>query len=323
MTARGPAAFSKYFAFSERDEAWGVYCTTVGQQRVPPGVPYPFMPDLHPPEYLQGLQKGSGRRRVLHEYVLLYVTRGQGTFVAEGRRAARIGPGTVIALFPGVPHWYAPDAATGWDEYWVGFRGAQADRLAANGFLSRLCPVFALGYLDLVLHHFVELVEIAKVEPPYFQQKMGALVLGLLADVLSCSHRQAFDSEAEEMVRRVRFDLEEHVLDSVDMNELSRRLGTTYSVLRKTFKEYTGLSPYQFYLHQKVNLAKRLLQEGTLSVKQVAYELGFDNPYYFSRLFKSKTGLPPSAWYNGDHEHEREAQAEDALRDSQSAADRG
>ena len=125
------------------------------------------------------------------------------------------------------------------------------------------------------------------------------------------------------MVRRVRFDLEEHVVDSVDMNELSRKLGTTCSVLRKTFKEYTGLPPYQFHLHQKVNLAKRLRQEGTRSVKEVAYELGFDNPYYFSRLFKSKTGLPPSAWYNGDQEHEREARAEDALGDPQSTADRG
>jgi AraC-like DNA-binding protein len=316
MTAHSPAAFSKYFTYSERDEAWGVYCTTVGQQRVPPGGPYPFMPDLHPPEYLKGLQRGSGTRRVLHEYVLLYVTRGQGTFLAEGRAPERVGPGTVIVLFPGVPHWYAPDTATGWDEYWVGFRGTQADRLAANGFLSRQHPVFPLGYLDLVLHHFLELVEIAKVEPPYFQQKMGALVLNLLADVLSCSHQQAFDSEAEEMVRRARFDLEEHVLDSVDINELSRRLGTTYSVLRKTFKEYTGLSPYQFYLHLKVNLAKRLLQEGRLSVKEVAYELGFDNPYYFSRLFKSKTGLPPSEWYNGGRQEVQEAQKVNAVRNS-------
>jgi len=41
---------------------------------------------------------------------------------------------------------------------------------------------------------------------------------------------------------------------------------------------------------------KSLLEQGDLSVKEVAYRLGFEDQYHFSRLFKKKTGIAPSQW---------------------------
>ena len=48
----------------------------------------------------------------------------------------------------------------------------------------------------------------------------------------------------------------------------------------------------------KIEKAKELLKIGNASVKEVSFTLAFDSPYYFSRLFKSKTGVSPSKWAN-------------------------
>jgi transcriptional regulator GlxA family with amidase domain len=60
------------------------------------------------------------------------------------------------------------------------------------------------------------------------------------------------------------------------------------------FKKHTGVSPGQYHLHLRLMRAKELLLATDMSIKQVAYETGFESIHYFSRLYKSKMGVPPS-----------------------------
>ena len=56
------------------------------------------------------------------------------------------------------------------------------------------------------------------------------------------------------------------------------------------------MTPYQYFIGIKMHKAKELLEGGDQAVKEVAFRLGFKDEYYFSRLFKSKTGVSPSQW---------------------------
>jgi len=58
------------------------------------------------------------------------------------------------------------------------------------------------------------------------------------------------------------------------------------------------MTPYQYYIQIKIYKAESLLEQQDLSVKEVAYKIGFEDQYYFSRLFKNKTGVSPSEWKN-------------------------
>lgn len=67
---------------------------------------------------------------MLQEYQVVYITAGKGRFQSGSDRSRVVVPGTVLLLYPGVPHRYCPDRGTGWDEFWVGFNGAYARTLS-------------------------------------------------------------------------------------------------------------------------------------------------------------------------------------------------
>ena len=77
---------------------------------------------------------------------LLYIVSGQGEFRSASSPAAPVKAGTVVMLFPDEWHTYAPDPETGWEEWWVGFRGENIDRRVAEGFFSPKTPLLHIGH---------------------------------------------------------------------------------------------------------------------------------------------------------------------------------
>ena len=140
--------YHRYLAVSERDRQWGLAVSDAGFQRIRPGESYP-LPN-HPSSYLLMWQKG----RVLQEYQAVYVTRGKGEFESEATGVRPVSAGSLIIVYPGVWHRYRPSPDVGWDEYWVGFSGPQADCLLANGFLSPATGVLSPGLDGSILHAY-------------------------------------------------------------------------------------------------------------------------------------------------------------------------
>ena len=69
--------------------------------------------------------------------------------------------------------------------------------------------------------------------------------------------------------------------------------------LRKLFLNQTGMTPLQYLIHRRLSNAQQLLenqQELRLSLKEIAFMSGFDDYYYFSRVFKQRFGLSPNVW---------------------------
>ena len=128
-----PTDFLKYPSANAQDEKWGLVCTTVGTQNVKPHAPYPVA--IHPTDY-----NFTNNGRVLDEYQLVYITEGEGFFQSSSCEMTRVEAGTILLLFPGERHLYYPNPDTGWNEMWVGFRGAQVDTTIRN-FFSRKTPM--------------------------------------------------------------------------------------------------------------------------------------------------------------------------------------
>lgn len=285
--------FLKYLPHSSRDEAWQIYCTGAGSAETPPGSSYPPRAEMHPQEYVENLTSVG---RTLNEYQLLYVTAGRGSFRSEGGISFEVERGTAFLLFPGVWHSYEPLRETGWTEYWVGFRGPYPEALQRSGFFSPSAPRYACGLELPILQDFREIFALAEAEPPGFQQLIGSTIVRMLAQLLGGTRRTEQESGAEELVRRIKFLMEERIELWLSAEDIERSVGLPSSKYGPVFHEYTGLSPHQYFLQLKINRAKLLLADSGSSVKETSQELGFESEFYFSRLFKKKTGLSPSQW---------------------------
>jgi AraC-like DNA-binding protein len=287
-----PRGFSRYLTWSDGDEKWQLVCVDAGHADVSPGAPYPPEAGIHP---LAHRTVATGR--TVAEYQLVYITRGQGELRISGRiEPYAVGEGSVILVLPGVSHAYRPNPATGWTERWVGFKGPWADALQKEGILSAERPVYSPGLDSELLELFEELFSITEDQKPFYQARSASLVMRLLAEILARSRNSEQDDDSDRLVSRAKFCMAEHIYGTLSIDSLDDVLGGGHARLNEVFKNYTGMTPYQYFIQLKIHRAKELLGLGRYSVKEIAFTLGFSDPYYFSRLFKKKTGIAPSEW---------------------------
>jgi AraC-like DNA-binding protein len=284
---------SRYLIASEQDTHWGLTVNTAGSQHIGPGEPYP--PRGHPVRYLFSTERG----RVLDEYQLLYIVGGKGRFVSRSCRETDIREGQMVMLFPGEWHSYHPAPRTGWDEYWIGFEGANIDERIGHGFFSRAKPVFNVGLHEEIVSLYKTAIRTASDQPPGFQQMLAGVVNHLLGCAYSYDRRSSLDQTwAAGQINKARVIMAEYLSAGArnSPEDIAAELNMSYSWFRRVFKQYTGFSPSRYMQEIRVQKSKELLTNTDLSCRQIAYRMGFDNPDYFSTLFKRSAGISPGEY---------------------------
>jgi mannose-6-phosphate isomerase-like protein (cupin superfamily) len=161
----------RYLPVLPAQRRWGLFVVDCGYTTIAPGESYP--PRGHPRGYDFDWKTG----RTLHDYHVLYITRGRGVFEAQGVGRRVVESGDVFLLFPGVWHRYRPDPKTGWDEHWVGFNGAQADLIMRPPFFVRRKPILRIGLDEGLRQRMTSLVDDLKANPckPPFHRRGTAV----------------------------------------------------------------------------------------------------------------------------------------------------
>ena len=295
-TPRRSSALFYYLIANDYDRSLNAVVNAVGSQEIAAGDEYPL--HVHPADYYFDMQKG----RVLHEYQLLYVTQGKGTFrsAAGPSEGVTVEKGTMILLRPGELHSYCPDTSTGWTEYYIGFEGAAFDRLIDRLGLGKGQQVWPIGLHSELAQLYRRALEVAadnKTAPQPLLTGIVQHMIGLLNYLLRNRTGHATDL-LEQSVEKAKIIMDERVSGEIDLYDLASELNLSYSWFRKTFKEYTGHSPARYFQLLKLRRAQRLLSDTELSIKEIAYSLGYKSTEHFFSIFKKHTGCTPTAYLN-------------------------
>lgn len=102
--------------------------------------------------------------------------------------------------------------------------------------------------------------------------------------------------EREASIRRVAMEVLENVTHPWRVDEMARRAGISTDHFRRLFRRINGISSGEFVLNSRMEAARQQLRQSSLSVGEIADLLGFSDISSFSRVFKTRVGVPPSAF---------------------------
>lgn len=271
----------KYLFANESGSQSRIITKTVGLQDVEAGSTYPV--GEHPKDYQFSPQTG----RVLHEPQIVYIIKGRGWFASAHQPKRQVQAGDAFILYPYEWHSYAPDPQTGWSEAWIGFTGDNSTRLIDDFFPDKSNPIYRVGVYDTLCEAFERAYKVAEEQLPAYQQQLAGYVTLIITTIYARSKQMPYlnSPNASNMNLAMKY-MRQNLHRNLRMEDIAVYSGLGYSKFRKIFKDYTGLSPAQYFLHLKMERAKDYLLNTTLSCKEISFRLGFDSASYFNKMFR-------------------------------------
>jgi AraC-like DNA-binding protein/quercetin dioxygenase-like cupin family protein len=237
------------------------------------------------------------RREGLAEAILIHCTRGRGWCRLAGKKWA-VDEGQAIFIPPGEPHAYGADELAPWSINWVHFGGRRAAAYLDALGVTPAQPLLNLPDAPVLTQAFEELCGVLQLG--YTESSLLALAteLGRFLGMLKI-HQRAFyhkGRQAEEKIFDSMAFMRANLEKSLPLEALAGQVHMSVPHYCALFKRLTNTSPILFLIRLKMQQACELLTTTGLAVDAVGQAVGYEDQFYFCRVFKKTIGLAPSAY---------------------------
>jgi len=235
------------------------------------------------------------RRETFPFYSIEYVARGEGR-LKLGRRSHELQPGVIFAYGPGIPQHITSNPHKPLVKYFVDFAGTQsAQWIRCSGLApGKVTQVFPPNEIQPLFDELIRSGQRGtRHTPELCRQLLGCLGVKLLEARVPV---KGADSLAFATYQHCRQLLAENFARLRTLEQAARECHLDTAYLCRLFRRFDQQSPYQFLTRLKMNAAAGQLQQPGALVKNVAADLGFTNPFHFSRVFKSVFAVAPETF---------------------------
>lgn len=218
---------------------------------------------------------------------LQHVVRGQGVLLC-GQRRYPLRAGDTFLAYPNTVVHYCAGKREPWEYLWVGFGGRDAERILEQTGLSPGEPVL-WGMEGEEVPRLMERICGCGGGEPWRELEAAAGLHSLLSHLV----RRASVWEEPDCAQQAAEYIVTHYEEPITVEGLAERLSVSHSSLYRRFIKRYQMSPKRFLLEYRIRRACALLADTACSVQEVATSVGFEDPFYFSRVFKEINGVSP------------------------------
>lgn len=225
-------------------------------------------------------------------YALHYIISGKG--VLETRNTAfSLKAGESFVIFPYTEVYYYPDPQDPWEYVWIEFKGEDAPRLLSLTELSPDKPVAAESSHDLEPLFPAAASADAK---PYETIRAESKLRLLLSYYMEYYPKESPSRSADYVELAKEYIAINYWKTTLTVSDIASAVRIERSYLFRLFKETTGMSASDYLTAHRIRRACELLMSSALSIKSVAYSVGYQDQMYFSKVFKKATSHTPTEY---------------------------
>ncbi|AQQ09218.1 Bacillibactin transport regulator [Sedimentisphaera cyanobacteriorum] len=237
------------------------------------------------------------QRRTYPYYVLEIPTKGECFFEID-TQDYKLKKGTIGAFAPGTPHHYRCNKDDPMEHIFLAFTGTYASKLfetagLGNGKVVQVTNFSRIDFLtEVILEKGLEEMELSS--------RLCSLYLEavILEQTLSLSPSENNHTLSLEKYRKCKKYIDGKFSEIISPMDVAEACSVNIRYMSRLFKRYSNITPQEYIMRLKLNKAASILLTTNLTIREVGYEVGFEDPYHFSRNFKKFHGSSPLHFKN-------------------------
>jgi AraC family transcriptional regulator, arabinose operon regulatory protein len=231
------------------------------------------------------------------QHIIIYCEEGSG-WVEINKQRVEISPAQFIAIPAGTPHAYGSNEQDPWTIYWIHFKGEMAAFIVDLILQRSKGQKPHLSYNENRQKLFGEIY--ANLEKGYSMDNLRYVNMIFYHFLSSLLYEDKFNSVENKKERNVIDDtiqmMQKNLQTVVPLNEFAESAGLSVSHFSAVFREKTGYAPIEYFNQLKIQKACQYLLFSPMTIKEIGWQLGIEDQYYFSRMFSRLMGLSPTEY---------------------------
>ncbi len=228
--------------------------------------------------------------------IIILCVRGHG-WVHIGQSHQDVRPGNLVVILPGQAHSYGCDADRPWSIYWCHAAGNATDYFTDTLARHEALPLAHIaGYLQLITL-FEQIIDELAMGYSLKHLTVAAMTLAhLLALIAARGQSVATVETSHARIEQAIEYMKECRQNTISVRDIACSSNLSTSHFSALFKQSTGYSPLDYFLRLKMQRAAEMLDSTTRPLKEIAADVGFSDPLYFSRVFHRIYKISPSEY---------------------------
>ena len=234
----------------------------------------------------------KGRR----DYQILYVANGKTHFWFDGKEEI-VNAGHMVLYKPEEIQKYVYYLEDNPEVFWIHFTGSDVKNILAYHGISLDEHVFYCGVLPDYKALFRKIIQELQLCRYGYEDYIASLFNDILLLVDRQQHEQKkATGNVQEQIERAAAYFNENYNTKISIDDYAESLHISTNWFIHNFKQYAGMSPAQYILSLRMVNAQSLLERTTYTIKEISEIVGYEDPLYFSRVFKKEIGKSPAQY---------------------------